>query len=222
MKFAAVSTFVVLIVSALASAENKQDPWNIDWSRVVPRSALDHKGNLIDPNYKVTQDVSSRIWNGVEVPRNSHPYAIFLFVHYTELSAFCQGALISERTIITTASCLFGSLGADIFAGAHDITLPSEPTQQRRGVLASDYRIHVVYNPDQPFNNIATIVLSLPFTLDQYVQTVQVAPRELTGQSLAGEWATFVGNVEEDKIKVPWLMINLQLGVHMEQFSAAR
>lgn len=221
MKFAAVSTLVVLIASALASAEIKQDLWNIDWSRVVPRSALDHKGNLIDPNFKVTQDVSSRVWNGVEVPRNSHPYAIFIFVHYAEISAFCQGALISEHTIFTTASCLFGSLESYIFAGAHDISLPSEPTQQRRGVLASEYRIHPVYNPDQPFNNIATIVLSLPFTLDQYVQTVQVAPRDLTGQSLAGEWATFVGNVEEDKMKISYLTTIFQLGAHMEQFSAA-
>lgn len=202
MKFVAVSTFVLLIASAFAFSEISRDLWNIDWSRVVPRSALNHKGNLIDPKFKFTQDVGSRIWNGVEVTRNSHPYAIYFLVHYTELSVPCQGALISERTMITTASCLFGSLGTTVIAGAHDITSAFEPTQQRIEVFPSEYRIHPVYNPDQPFNNIAT-VLSCPWctqlALNQYVQPVQVAPRNLVGESLAGEWATFVGDDFGDK-----------------------
>lgn len=203
MKSAAVLTFVAVIVLAFATnAEINRDPWKIDWSRVVSRSALDHKGNLIDPNYKFTQDVSSRIYNGVVVPAHWHPYAISLVVSHGLFDVFCQGALLSELTVITTAYCVFGTIYTFVVAGAHNITDYFEETQQSALVFEKDYRIHPSYLQNLPDNNIAILQLC-PFCasirFNQYVQPIQLAPRNLVGQSLAGETATFVGNVNQDK-----------------------
>lgn len=208
MKLFISSFLFALVVSAFAGSESVRDPWNIDWSRVVPRSALDRDGNLIDPNYNLTQGLTGRIYNGQPVAPNSHSYAIALVVHFTSslgINGKCQGSLINMRSVLTTARCIFGSDGSYVIAGAHDITI-TEPNQQRRFADQTSYLFHPGYSGSQSTTslfNIAIIHIITPLSQNIFVRPIQLPSDTMLSDTFVNEMARFVGN----KIKMYFLQL---------------
>lgn len=85
---------------------------------------------------------------------------------------------------MTAAHCLIGSSSTQAILGAH-VLQTVEPTQQRRIVDPSQYRIHAAYNPSNLNNDIAILILIIPATLTRQILTIALAP---TGSgTFAGE-----------------------------------
>lgn len=68
-----------------------------------------------------------------------------------------------------------GSGSTQVILGAHFLTA-AEPNQQRRTVASAQYRLHAAYNPSNLNNDIAVLIILTPFTLNQFVGTIPLAP----------------------------------------------
>ena len=78
---------------------------------------------------------------------------------------FCNGALISEHFVLTTAECVYGALNIDVILGAHNLMNPNEPGTLR--LTAKGVIIHEGFNvADFSSKNIA--VVQLPIAVDFY------------------------------------------------------
>lgn len=183
-----VLTFCFLVTSAVA-----QENSGIYWSEVYPRSAFDQSGNLKDSNKIV--EIEGRLSGGTEVVPNSVPYVVALIVRFPNVNAVCQGSIINERTVLTGAYCLAGSLDTQVIAGAHDM-FTVEPTQQRRTISPVNYRLHPNYSSGTALFNIATLLLADPLIFNTEIGPVSLPRGALLQESFVGEVVSVVGKKE--------------------------
>ncbi|XP_046963133.1 trypsin 3A1-like [Vanessa cardui] len=134
---------------------------------VLAGLSLSHAGTV--------QDRNNRILEGSLAYEGQFPYAVSIQMmgppQLTETRGHkCSGALISLTHVVTTAVCLYdftqnvpvpiNPTQYRVFAGA---TLLTNDTPDRIGTIA-DYVIHPQYTgPPAYANNIAVIILSVPF-----------------------------------------------------------
>ncbi|XP_070491026.1 brachyurin-like [Chironomus tepperi] len=169
----------IFAIAAASAVENYDGPeWQpIDWSKVVPASELPstwegtaYEKFAINPNPR-----TSRIVGGYEVVPHSHQYQVYLVVQLLIFASTCGGSLISHTVVLSAAHCFTNARSVTIVAGAHNIQ-QIEPTQQRRSVDATGFRVHPEYNRVNVLNDIATIIVPTPFVPDAFVQVIRIAP----------------------------------------------
>ena len=90
---------------------------------------------------------------------------------------------------MTAAHCIINGISALVIAGANS-RLVIEPNQQRRTIPNSGFRVHTGYNPSTLLNDVATLIVAIPFNFDQFVQPIVLASET---ELFVGETATVSG-----------------------------
>lgn len=109
-----------------------------------------------------------RIVRGSIAKPHSHPYQALLYTDWDGETGICGGCLISQRTVLSAAHCVFEAGSSEVILGAHN-RIENEPSQQIQNVNPSNYRIHYRYNTRSHVNDIAILLLPNRVTLNQYV-----------------------------------------------------
>ena len=101
---------------------------------------------------------------------------------------------------MTSGFCLSNSTSVIILAGVNN-RLNFEPTQQRRIIFSSNYRIHPEYSAINFTNNLAIVIIQTPFEFNCHVQAVRL-PTEFENETFAGSIArsTNWGGISETNI----------------------
>ena len=128
---------------------------------------------------------NSRIFDGLTANVDEFPWMVVLrFSQTSNVSnslALCGGSIISDRFVITTASCFYnGQQFPQAFfiqAGIHNILYPNVTTQQIRSI--SNIYVHPDYNATNFINDIALIRVSNQFDLTSPV----VSSINISGQA---------------------------------------
>jgi chymotrypsin len=182
----------ILAIFAIAAASAVED-YNapeylpIDWSKVVPaHEAPGFWENTIFAQLATSSGRQSRIVGGQEAVPHSHPYQVALIHQRVILATMCGGSVISPTVILTAAHCPIGSQSTTVISGAHNMNV-IEANQQRRTVQSAQYRIHAQYNSQNLNNDIATMILLQPLTLNAFVAAIPLA------QGTAGTFAGVTG-----------------------------
>lgn len=192
MKLLAAIVFVFLAVSAYAEEES----WEIDWSKVVPRTEVpgfwDGRDIKLIPKLR-DQRRTGRIVGGVIVTPHTHPYQAGLLMSVnTAWTGLCGGSILSTRAILTAAHCPDNTLHTQVVLGAHQITA-FEANQQRITVQASGYRLHAQYNRQNLNNDIAILILPSAATLNAFVAIARLPTGAQLTQTFDGQHATVSG-----------------------------
>jgi len=169
----------IFAIAAASAVENYDGPeyQPIDWSKVIPASDLKStwEGTAYEKFATRPNQRASRIVGGQEVVPHTHQYQVYLLMQLLIFSSSCGGSIISNNVVLSAAHCFTNARSATIIAGAHNIQV-IEPTQQRRTVEATGFRVHPDYNRVNVLNDIATIVVPTPFVSDAFVQVIPIAP----------------------------------------------
>lgn len=178
--------FGVLWISAFASA-------TINWSNISP--VQDLPGFWDEREIKSLRNIQAptreaRIIGGQIVRPHSHPYQAGLLSEFGSNTGLCGGSIISRRSILTAAHCLYGSIKTTTILGAHTITTP-EPTQTVLTAPSAAYRIHRSYNPANLNNDIAILISPSAIQFNWWIQPIALAAA--TSSSFVGELATVSG-----------------------------
>uniref|UniRef100_G3TV86 Coagulation factor IX n=1 Tax=Loxodonta africana TaxID=9785 RepID=G3TV86_LOXAF len=118
----------------------------------------------------------TRVVGGKDAKPGQFPWQVLL---NNGVDAFCGGAIINEKWVVTAAHCIEPGVKITVVAGEHNIE-ETEHTEQKRDVIrAIPYHSYNAtinkYNHD-----IALLELDKPLTLNSYVTPICVADREYT------------------------------------------
>ncbi|KAG5668459.1 hypothetical protein PVAND_016399 [Polypedilum vanderplanki] len=189
MKFFLLTIFAIAVVSAVEDY-NAPEWQPIDWAKVIPADELPgFWENTVFAQLAPRSNRERRIVGGHEATPHAHPYQVALIHQRVILATMCGGSVISPTVILTAAHCPIGSQSSTVITGAHNMNV-IEPNQQRRTVQSAQYRIHANYNSQNLNNDIATMILLQPLTLNQFVAVIPLAQANagtfagVTGQSI--------------------------------------
>jgi secreted trypsin-like serine protease len=144
----------------------------IDWSNVTP---IHRFFNVIghtranDVPSRARRIVGGRIANPFQMP-----YQAALAIRYPGSTGQCSGSLITTKTVLTAAHCLYGSSFTTVILGALSLN-EQEPSRQTFHVDNNDYRIHELYDDFTLLNDIALLILPTHAFLTREVQMVSLA-----------------------------------------------
>ncbi|KAM7338261.1 hypothetical protein ACRRTK_001745 [Alexandromys fortis] len=96
-----------------------------------------------------------------------------------EVKAFCGGAIINEKWVVTAAHCLKPGDKIEVVAGDYNID-EKEDTEQRRNVIQTIPHYHYNAAVNKYSHDIALLELDKPLLLNSYVTPICVANREYT------------------------------------------
>ncbi|GAB1302816.1 Coagulation factor IX [Apodemus speciosus] len=118
----------------------------------------------------------TRVVGGENAKPGQIPWQVIL---NGEIEAFCGGAIINEKWIVTAAHCLKPGDKIEVVAGEYNID-KEEDTEQRRNVIRTIP--HHQYNAtiNKYSHDIALLELDKPLILNSYVTPICVANREYT------------------------------------------
>jgi chymotrypsin len=181
----------IFAISAASAAEDYSAPeWNpIDWSKVIP--AHEEPGfweNTVFAQLAPQTNRNRRIVGGSPATPHNHPYQVALIHQRILISTMCGASVIRNNVILTAAHCPINSQSTTVITGAHNMNT-IEANQQRRTVQSAQYRIHANYNTQNLNNDIATLILLQPVTLNTFVAVIPLAAATagtfagVTGQS---------------------------------------
>jgi secreted trypsin-like serine protease len=137
---------------------------------VVLAKAGDAKKHRQDSNSNVTH----RVAGSEEVLPHSLPFQAFLEIKKRDGKIkMCSGALITPRTVLTNANCVYNAKSVDVILGAHNRNI-NEPCQERQTVPDTNIRLHRGYTPSTPDDDIALLILGKPAHIDRCVETVEL------------------------------------------------
>lgn len=179
----------IFAIAAASAVENFDGPeWQpIDWANVIP--ATEVPGFWDDTVFAQLYPKASRsrriVGGEIAVP-HTHPYQVAQIHQRVILSTMCGGSVISPTVILTAAHCPINTQSTTVITGAHNMN-QVEPNQQRRTVQSAGYRIHANYNSQNLNNDIATMILPTPLTLNQFVAVISLA------QANAGSFENVIG-----------------------------
>ncbi|XP_076630694.1 trypsin-2 isoform X1 [Colletes latitarsis] len=125
--------------------------------------------------------LTGRIVNGTKAVLRQFPYQVSLRRSYNSRH-FCGGSLIDEYYVLTAAHCMYMNGGRilpwTITVVAGELQLSKETaTGQSRGV--DEIFVHSEFDETTLQNDIALLVLKVPFKLTQEVMPVQLATNEV-------------------------------------------
>jgi secreted trypsin-like serine protease len=103
----------------------------------------------------------------------------------------CGASIISGRAVLTAAHCPSGTSSTLAITGGHNIQV-NEPTQQRRTIASSAYRLHANYNPSTLANDIAILITPTPVVETQFVRFSRL-PHDFRNELFTGELVSIVG-----------------------------
>ncbi|KAL9701950.1 hypothetical protein quinque_005391 [Culex quinquefasciatus] len=161
------SSIIFVAVLALASAE-----WiDIDWSQVRPIEDFDHYWARLPAKLQYLRKLQPdrRVTFGQEATPGQFPYQAVVLISVPGGTALCGGSILSKNYILTAAHCVVDATGGTVIVGAHNYAT-YEPSQQRIAFGLSGIQYHSGYNPEIVRNDVATIRLNSPLTLNDRVK----------------------------------------------------
>ncbi|KAL1766252.1 coagulation factor IX [Sigmodon hispidus] len=118
----------------------------------------------------------SRIVGGENAKPGQIPWQVIL---NGEVEAFCGGAIINEKWVVTAAHCLKPGDKIEVVAGEYNLH-ENEDTEQRRNVIQTIPHYHYNATINKYSHDIALLELDEPLILNSYVTPICVANREYT------------------------------------------
>jgi chymotrypsin len=93
------------VLAVLAVSAQAEDNWEIDWSKVVPRTEIPGfwDNRIVKPLLTSQFNRNGRIVGGQVVTPHAHPYQAGLLMQFAGGTGLCGGSVISPRTIFTAA-----------------------------------------------------------------------------------------------------------------------
>ncbi|XP_039442605.1 brachyurin-like [Culex pipiens pallens] len=184
------SSIIFVAVLALASAE-----WiDIDWSQVRPIEDFDHYWARLPAKLQYLRKLQPdrRVTFGQEATPGQFPYQAVVLISVPGGTALCGGSILSKNYILTAAHCVVDATGGTVIVGAHNYAT-YEPSQQRIAFGLSGIQYHSGYNPEIVRNDVATIRLNSPLTLNDRVKAVRL-PASGDYRQFAGATGTVSGH----------------------------
>ncbi|XP_052603295.1 coagulation factor IX isoform X1 [Peromyscus californicus insignis] len=118
----------------------------------------------------------TRVVGGENAKPGQIPWQVIL---NGEIEAFCGGAIINEKWVVTAAHCLKPGDKIEVVAGEYNID-EKEDTEQRRNVIRTIPHHHYNATINKYSHDIALLELDKPLILNSYVTPICVANREYT------------------------------------------
>lgn len=140
--------------------------------------------------------------NGVSVERNAHPGHVLIenFQSYNKKPLLCSGVLISDRYVLTTASCVADNIFLNVHLNAY--TLRDVFEEKRVIYRAKSSTIRPGYDTDYFINDVAVIELpeTLIFTGKPYAPVVLPRPIDILKVNTTGKFVGWgIMNYEDTK-----------------------
>ncbi|XP_065335084.1 uncharacterized protein LOC135936256 [Cloeon dipterum] len=122
-----------------------------------------------DEEDDVVVNATQHIYFGYKV-RRGHPW--HAYVENTETRGLCGGTLISMRTVLTAAHCIYGQKANQLraYIGLYDKRLRNDPTVQKR--RASQIICHPGYRDGQLKHDIGLMIFNNSFNRSQKVSPI--------------------------------------------------
>lgn len=124
---------------------------------------------------------------GINTTIQEYPYIVSLQNIYGEHQ--CGGVILSEKFVLTSAQCQFGSELAveSVVAGASNLHDLNETMIQQRKI--KEFLRHENYTGGPEPDDIALILLNVPFEFNQNIQAIQLVSKEFeTDQGIILGW----------------------------------
>ncbi|XP_063708893.1 trypsin-1-like [Culicoides brevitarsis] len=127
-----------------------------------------------------------KIVGGEPAIPHEFPYQISIQIELGE--THCGGSIINENYILTAAHCKVPENSSVVVAGAHNMVKPNGHEQTRK--VAKFIRHKKYKGGDGHLYDIALIKVSKPFILNDYVQRIELPPRDEypTGEGVVSGW----------------------------------
>ncbi|KXJ82059.1 hypothetical protein RP20_CCG015813 [Aedes albopictus] len=133
-----------------------------------------------------------RVVGGSTAALGQFPYAVGLLTRINILmSGQCAGALLSNRFILTSASCVNGIQSAVAVIGGLRINDANESGQIRMTV--TQFIVHNGYIEGTDDFDVAFAVLPIPISFSENVRPVRLPNRRQVAATFVGQQGTFMG-----------------------------
>ncbi|KAH8337703.1 hypothetical protein KR074_007459, partial [Drosophila pseudoananassae] len=129
---------------------------------------------------------------GEELTRGQYPWLVALYSGQESVTYKCVGSLISKRTVITAAHCIFNRSPGDlwVYLGRHDRSLNTEAEAELVGVSS-------VHTPPQynsvPDADVGLLILTKSIVYTRYIQPLCLWTSDLTIPGNEGELGAVAG-----------------------------
>ncbi|XP_062540752.1 transmembrane protease serine 9-like [Armigeres subalbatus] len=140
----------------------------------------------------VVPQKEERIIGGSIASAGQFPYAVGLITRINVLmSGQCAGSLLSNRFILTSASCVSGIQSAVAVIGGLNINDASEAGQVRQTV--TQFIVHNGYIEGTDDFDVAFAVLPIPISFTDNIRPVRLPNRRQVEATFVGQQGTFMG-----------------------------
>jgi secreted trypsin-like serine protease len=157
----------------------------------VPKGSWTQISGLRSSRLAIKSDGDLKVMGATEVKPHSIPFQVFLNTTIANSNVFCGGTLITTRTSLTAARCIFGGKSSQIILGAHNRAM-MERSQQRHIVSGDNLRVHEDYHSGGMDFDIGLVILEKPVEINEFVQTAEL-PIRFPNENFIDEIGTISG-----------------------------
>lgn len=183
----------VLLAAIFALATCEIDLKTFDWSSVVPLSEVKEWREAFPNNDEIKQqhpsylERSKRILNGDIADSREYPYMVGVMLHFDTQNSWCGGSLVSRNFALTAAKCVHIVPSASVLLGASNMNNVGDL------IRVSQIRVHPQFVLDDSLNDIATLELSRPADLSEFINLVRLPNRRQVQSTFENQQATILG-----------------------------
>jgi secreted trypsin-like serine protease len=98
-----------------------------------------------------------RLIDGIPASEGQFPWQVAIKTTSSTFHYMCGGAIINEEWILTSGSCVYGIITADIVAGSTNLSSPDSTT-----IAAVESILHENYNSQYYTNDVGLLRLKTP------------------------------------------------------------
>lgn len=183
----------VLLAAFFALATCEIDLKTFDWSTVVPLNEVKEWREAF-PDYDAIKQQhlgyparSRRILAGEIADSREYPYMAGVMLHFDTQNSWCGGSLVSRNFVLTAARCVHIVPSASVLLGASNMNNVGE------NIRVSQIRVHPQFVLADSINDIATLELSRPADLGEFINLVRLPNRRQAQATFENQQATVLG-----------------------------
>lgn len=184
-----------LFVCLVAGVSCDFDPKTFNWTSIKPitqtkayREAFPHltAGEFLDADLEVSRNRGLRIIRGEVAHPLDFPFQVGLIISLPTEQSWCSGSLITQRSVLSAASCLVGSPTVTALFGASDIL------EFKEIIYVESYVVHEKFKRNLD-NDIAILTLARAAKLSPEVGIARLPRLGQVSDSFTDRTTTIAG-----------------------------